>query len=446
MPKLSDLIGPAFYDLHLDIKENKYSHYWCAGGRGSLKSSFISIEIVLGIMNDPEANGTVFRKVKDTCRKSVYEQLIWAVEMLGVKEHWHLSLSPLELTYLPTGQKILIRGADNANKVKAAKFAKGYCKFIWYEELDEFESMAEIRKINQTLLRGGDKFVIFYSYNPPQSINSWVNAEAQYNRKDRIVHLSTYLDAPPEWLGKPFLLEAEELKQQNPRAYEHEMLGVATGTGGEVFLNVKLKEMKQSEIDDFHNVVRGIDWGFSIDPLSYVQLHYDRKNKAIYIFDEIYGVGISNADAIRRIKLKNPNNEFIIGDSAEPKSLHEFRQAGMRMKGAKKGKDSVNYGIKFLQDLYTIYIDEKRAPNTAKEFLMYELEKDAYGEFKAKFPENIPNHSIDAVRYALNDEIMRFKDRKQDKSVKEFKRRAEIHDEEIAELISGDAPKEFFQW
>ena len=173
MAKLTELIAPPFYEVHLAVKNNRYTHFWLEGGRGSTKSSFISIEVVLGLMSDENANATIFRKVKDTARKSVYEQMIWAIEMLGVKDHWHQSLSPLELTYIPTGQKILFRGADNSNKIKAAKFIKGYCKFIWYEELDEFDGMLEIRKINQTLLRGGDQFTIFYSYNPPP-VNKFV--------------------------------------------------------------------------------------------------------------------------------------------------------------------------------------------------------------------------------------------------------------------------------
>jgi phage terminase large subunit len=446
MAKLSDLIAPSFFESHLALKHNRYTHFWESGGRGSTKSSWISIEIVLGLMNDPNANATVFRKVKDTCRKSVYEQCIWAIEMLGVTEHWHQSLSPLELTYLPTGQKILFRGADNSNKIKAAKFAKGYCKYIWYEELDEFEGMAEIRKINQTLMRGGEIFAVFYSYNPPQSVNSWVNAESKYNRADRLVHHSTYLDVPPKWLGKPFIIEAEELRDQNPTLYEHEYLGVATGTGGEIFLNVELKEFSRDDIIHFENVQRGVDFGFSIDPSCYVELNYDRKNKTISIFNEVYGVGMTNAHLIREIKFLNKFNEFIIGDSAEPKSLHEMRQSGLKVKGAKKGKDSIEYGIKFLQSLNKIYIDEKKCPNVAREFLHYEHEKDAYGDFKVGYPQD-NNHSIDAVRYALNDEVMRFKDRKETKKEKkDFILRSEQYQADIEEIISGEVPQDLFNW
>lgn len=445
--KLTDLIAPSFYDIHLDIKKKKHTHYVLAGGRGSTKSSFISIEIVLGIMQDPKANATILRKVKETLRKSVFEQFLWAIETLGVKEHWHSSYSPLELTYLKTGQKIIFKGCDNSNKVKASTFAKGYSKYIWYEEWDEFEGVQEIRKVNQTLLRGGNEFVVFYSYNPPMSKNNWCNAEVEYNRDDRLVHRSTYLDVPVEWLGKPFIAEAEALKEQNEKAYNHEYLGHITGSGGEVFLNVKFKEITREEIDNFSNVVRGADFGFAIDEFCYVQLHYDRKHKCIYIFDEIYEVGLTNANAIRQIKLLNPENHVVICDSAEPKSIHEFRQNGLKVRGAKKGKDSVEYGIKFLQDLNTIYIDDKTCPNVAREFLGYELERSvSTGEFISKFPD-IDNHSIDAVRYALNEEVMRFKERMTAKDYRQRKERAESHQKEIRQYTNNPVvPKEFFEW
>lgn len=446
MAKLSELIAPPFHSVHIKIKQNAFTHYWLSGGRGSTKSSFISLQIVLGIMADANANANVFRKVKDTCRKSVYEQMLWAIEMLGVTEHWHQSLSPLELTYIPTGQKIVFRGSDNPNKIKATTFSKGYCKYLWFEELDEFDGMLEIRKLLQTLMRGGSKFVVFYSYNPPASINSWVNAECQYTRPDRLVHHSTYLDVPESWLGKPFILEAEELKRQDEMLYNHEYLGMATGTGGEVFRNIKLKEITRQEIDDFHVICRGLDFGFASDPSAYVELGYSRKHKAIYIFNEIYGFGMTNAALIQQIKYMNPDNGYIIGDSAEPKSLHEMRQRGLKVQGAKKGKDSVDYGIKFLQSLSAIYIDDAKCPHTAREFLQYELEKDAFGEFKNRYPDS-ENHTIDAVRYSLNNQIMLFKDRKDEKAKKkDIIKRAEVHHAEIQEIISGDVPRDFFDW
>ena len=220
--KLTEAIAPSFYKVHNFIKDHIYTHYWMKGGRASTKSSFISIELILGIMKNPDANGVVLRKVERTLADSVFSQLIWAIEKLGVYQYWQIKKSPLELVYIPTGQQILFRGADDPKKLKSTRFKKGYCRYIWYEEADEFFGMEEIRTINQTFMRGGDLFDVFYSYNPPKSINSWVNAEALIERPDKLVHTSTYLDVPREWLGEPFFIEAEHLKKVNELAYRNE--------------------------------------------------------------------------------------------------------------------------------------------------------------------------------------------------------------------------------
>lgn len=407
MVELSKVIAPSFHSLHADLKQEKHTHYWLGGGRGSTKSSFVAIEIILGIMKDSNANAVAMRKVKDTLKDSVFEQLLWAIEVLGVGKYWHDSVSPLGLTYIPTGQKIIFRGADKPKKIKSIKFSRGYCKFLWYEEVDEFAGMEEIRMINQSLMRGGKKFINFYSFNPPKSSNNWVNTEVKLTREDRVFHHSNYLTVPEEWLGEQFIVEAEHLKLTKPQAYQHEYLGEVTGTGGEVFDNVKIRTISDEEIEDFWNIKRGIDFGYAIDPFSYGVMHYDRKKKRLYIFREIYKVGLSNHSAYELIKAENKDNDLIKADSAEPKSIHELVSYGLRVNGVKKGPDSIEYGIKFLQSLEEIIIDDVRCPNTAREFLTYELDKDANGNFKAKFPDR-NNHAIDMTRYAMEDEARIF--------------------------------------
>lgn len=408
---LSKIIAPSFYSVHADIRRKLHTHYWFAGGRGSTKSSFIAIQIILGIMTDPEANATVLRKVGVTLKTSVFEQLVWAINILGVSRYWNIPQAQLVLTYKPTGQRIIFRGADNPRKIKSIAFSKGYCKFFWYEELDEFNGVEEIRMINQSLLRGGPEFVVFYSYNPPKSITNWVNTEAQFVREDRLVHRSDYTSVPKEWLGEQFIIEAEELKSKNEKAYQHEYLGEITGTGGEVFDNVQCREISDEEIDEFEVVRRGLDFGYAIDPLSYVVCAYNRKYKRLFIFHEMYAVGLSNHRTYEEIMRENVNNDLVLADSAEPKSINEMSQYGLRIAGVKKGRDSVSYGIKFLQDLDAIIIDNTRCPETAREFQNYELEKDANENFKAEFPDK-NNHSIDAVRYALNIEVMKHRQAK----------------------------------
>jgi phage terminase large subunit len=409
MVRVSEVISPAFKPVHADIKHRRHTHYWLKGGRGSTKSSFIALEIVLGIMRDPEANATVLRKVKETLKDSVFEQIKWAIYTLGVQNFWHIPQAQLAMTYIPTGQKILFRGADNPKKIKSIAFAKGYCKYFWYEELDEFNGMEEIRMINQSLLRGGPEFVVFYSYNPPKSLTNWVNAEAQLTRPDRLIHHSDYLSVPREWLGEQFILEAEHLKEVNEAAYKHEYLGEITGTGGEVFANVQCRPISDEEIKEFEVIRRGLDFGFAVDPLSYVVCAYNRKYKRLFIYHEYYAVGASNRKAYEEISRENKDNQPLYADSAEPRTINELRQYGLRIVPVKKGPDSVEYGIKFLQDLEAIIIDDTRCPETAREFMNYELEKDTQGNWKAGYPDK-NNHSIDAVRYAMNYECQKYRE------------------------------------
>lgn len=413
--KLSSLIAPSFYDVHYDVKHHLHTHYWLKGGRGSTKSSFASIEIVKGIMEDPEANAIALRKIANTLKDSVFNQLVWAIEQLGVSHLWNIPEAKLELTYLPTGQRIKFRGADKPKSIKSVKFTKGYCKYIWYEEIDQFKGPEEIRTINQSLMRGGEKFLIFYTYNPPESQRNWVNKEVLDKRPDKLVHHSTYLTVPAEWLGKMFIAEAEHLKKSNPKKYEHEYMGEVTGTGGEIFTNITARVITPEERKNFDRIRRGVDWGFAVDPFHYGTMHFDSTRRKLYIFYEYRKVGLSNAKAAEHIKKENKLNQLVICDSAEPKSINDLKQAGLRVVGAKKGPDSIDYGIKFLQDLTEIIIDPDDCPETLKEFLGYEYERDSDGNFKAEYPDK-NNHSIDMARYALNNDITRNKVKISDKS------------------------------
>ena len=403
---LRENIAPSFYEVHEAINADKFTHYRLCGGRGSTKSSFISIEIIFGIMKNPDTNAVAIRKVGAYLKDSVFAQLEWAIDTLGVGELWQVKLSPLELIYTQTGQKILFRGADEPKKLKSTKVSKGYIRYIWYEELDEFNGSEEIRTINQSLMRGGEKFDVFYSFNPPRSIQSWVNREENFLSPDTLVHKSTYLDVPPDWIGEQFIAEAEHIKKVQPEIYEHEYLGKVTGTGGEVFRNLNIRKITDEEIKAFDQLRRGVDFGYAADPFVYIESHFDKKRGRLYIFREIYKTGLSNQGAIRLINAFGKDRRVpIVCDSAEPKSIHEFREAGLSATGAKKGPDSIEYGIKFLQSLEEIIIDSERCPNAAREFSQYEIEKDRYGNFNATYPDK-NNHTIDAVRYSLEQDTM----------------------------------------
>ncbi len=400
MIKLSELIAPSFYAAHRDIESEKYTHYWFKGGRGSCKSSFISIEIVLGIMKDKNANAIVLRKVQSCIRDSVLEQMIWAIDAIDANDMWEKKISPpFCLIFKNTGQRIIFKGCDDPGKIKSTKFNNGYAKYIWYEEASEFDSIEEIRSINQSLMRGGEKFCVFYSYNPPQSIRCWINQETMKKRKDKKVYYSTYKTVPDGWLGEQFIIEAEHLKKTDRQAYEHEYMGKAIGTGGEVFRNIIIRKITTEEINNFDKIARGLDWGYASDPLHYSVNYYDSTRRRLFIFYEIHITGLSNLKAAEMIKTENTENGVVICDSSEPKSIAELNYFGVNAIGARKGAGSVEYGVKWLQNMEEIIIDPDRCPFTAKEFLEYELEKDKVGGFKGYFPDK-NNHSIDAVRYS----------------------------------------------
>ena len=407
--KLSNVIAPSFADVHADVKNHGHTHYWLKGGRGSTKSSFISVEIILCMMRDATAgicsNAIIFRRYGVTIRESVYEQFIWAINALGVNSLWQTGVSPMQLTYLPTGQKIIFRGVDDATKVKSVKVGKGWIKYAWFEEVNEFEGPEKIRSINQSVLRGGTDFFVFYSFNPPQSARNWVNQYVLIERADTLVHHSTYLTVPPAWLGEQFVIEAEHLKAVKPEAYRHEYMGEVTGSGGEVFDNIIIRKITDEEIAQIYNHRRGIDWGYAADPFAYNACHYDKTRRRLYLFYEIHKVRLSNRAAADEVK-KEAGNARITCDSAEPKSIDEVKSYGLRVIGAKKGPDSVEYGIKWLQDLEQIIIDPIRCPESAREFGTYELDRDREGNFKAGFPDH-DNHHIDAVRYACEEDMKR---------------------------------------
>lgn len=400
--KLSEKMAPSFFSVHQDVKQHGHTHYVLAGGRGSTKSSYVSLEIPLLLMRNPECHAVILRKVANTLRNSVYTQMEWALDALRISDKWKMTISPMEMVRKATGQKILFFGVDDKAKIKSIKLPFGYVGVVWYEELDQFAGMEEIRNLNQSLMRGGSKFWCFSSYNPPKSANNWVNEEMLLDEQDRLVHRSDYLSVNPDWLGPQFIYEADKLKAKNETAYRHEYLGEITGTGGAVFENVTEKRITDEEIQQFDRRRYGLDFGFAVDPLAFISMHYNSKREILYIFDEIYQPKLTNRQAAVKIKKKITETALIRADSAEPKSIKELNELGLRVMAAKKGPDSVEFGIRWLQGLSAIVIDKKRCPNTYKEFVAYEYETTRDGQYISAYPDK-NNHAIDAVRYGCED-------------------------------------------
>lgn len=397
--RLSEKIGPAFYGVAHDVFHHGHTHYDFSGGRGSLKSSTVSVLVPLLLINNPGTHALVLRKVANTIRDSVYAQYMWAIGELGMAAFWEAKVSPMELIYKPTGQKIMFRGADDPMKIKSIKVPFGYIAVTHFEEKDQFAGRAEIRNILQSTMRGGSVFWNFESYNPPISRDNWANKDSLEERADRLCHKSTYLQAPPEWLGQQFLDEAEHLKETDERAYQHEYLGIPVGTGGNVFDNLELREITDEEISYFDRIYQGVDWGWFPDPFAFIRLHYDRARETIFLIDEIYQNKLTNEASGGLIKKRNYIDAYITCDSAEPKSTADYRAMGLPAKEAIKGPGSVDYGMKWLQRR-KIVIDRRRTPNAYKEFTRYEYERNKDGEIISGYPD-ANNHLIDATRYAL---------------------------------------------
>lgn len=397
--RLSTVLGPAFHLLARDVFQHGHTHYDLSGGRGSLKSSCVSLLVPLLLINNPGTHALVLRKVANTIRDSVYAQYLWGIGELGMAAYWDAKVQPMELIYRPTGQKIMFRGADDPMKIKSIKVPFGYIAVTHFEEKDQFAGRAEIRTILQSTMRGGSEFWNFESYNPPISRDNWANKDSLEERVDRLCHKSTYLEAPPEWLGAQFLAEAEHLKATDERAYRHEYLGEAVGTGGNVFENLELREITDEEISHFDRIYQGTDWGYFPDAYAFIRLHYDKTRETIYLIDENYVHKQSNEATGQWIKGKKYTDAYIICDSAEPKSVADYRALSLPAKSAVKGPGSLDYSMKWIARR-KIVIDRRRTPHAYDEFVNYEYERNKDGEIISGYPDE-NDHVISAVRYAL---------------------------------------------
>lgn len=406
MPQVyaDELFIEKFDDVMDDILDHNHNIYTFPGGRGGTKSSFIGMVIPLLIVQNPEINGICFRRYANTLKDSVYAEIHAGISRLGLNEFFYSKVSPLEITYRPTGQRILFRGFDEPEKIKSIKMQKGYIGVHWLEELSQYPGRRELRSAMQSIVRGGDIFWTFESFNPPITNSAWVNLDLQIPRKDRLITWSNYLDVPRDWLGEQFIEEAEYLKEADNLAYRHEYLGEAVGTGGNVFERIQVQEIPDSLIKKFDRIYQGVDWGWFPDPFAFVRLHYDRPRETIYLLDEYVMNKQSNEQTAKWIVDKKYHDVLTVCDSAEPKSVFDMRKAGIWVDGAIKGPGSVEYSMKWLQRR-NIVVDPKRTPRALHELQNYEYERDKDGNIINGYPDK-DNHCIDAIRYSL-ERLMR---------------------------------------
>ena len=424
MVDASTLVIPRFHDVLGDVMAHGHTHYWLHGGRGSTKSSFISVCIVLLLLAHPEANAVIVRRFGNTLRDSVFSQMTWAIAELGLERWFRARVAPMELTYLPTGQRIVFRGADDPLKLKGVKFARGYAAVVWFEELDQFDGIDAVRSILNSLRRGGDDFWIFYSYNPPRTLWSWVNREEleRERRADTLVRRSSYLDVAeshPEWLGAPFIEEAEYLREVDERAWRSEYLGEVTGTGGSVFNNIVSEKLSDARVRGFSRTRCGVDWGWFPDPFRFVRCGWEPAERRLTIFQELSANRKTPVETAEMVKAAltfadEPGDDAYLHDELiwcddTPDGKQSMavwrREAGLRARPARKARMR-RLSYEWLAGLREIVIDPERCPLAYEEFTLKEYARGKDGTWIDDIPDG-NDHSIDAVRYAMMDDVLR---------------------------------------
>lgn len=414
-----------------DIKFKKRDYYWdfnvqgvhnyCAQGfinHNSTKSSFVTMCIVLGMIRDAKeayahkaagdkkwmsylTHAIVYRKIAADLRISVYNQFVWSIEKLGLTNHFKFSVSPLRITYKATGQMIDFRGLDDPIKSKSIKAPFGYYKYNFFEELNQFDGMEEIRSVRQSIMRGSNHhFASFAAFNPPESSSNWCNFEAAKHVPGRMVYHSDYRSVPRDWLGETFFQQAEILRLDNERAYRNEYLGEATGNGGAIFPNLVDRRITDEEITQHHDdMLWGCDFGLT-DPTVLCGCWYSKMERAVYCALEVYKSGMLLDEIEKRFRAAHFGWNYIMADSASPQMIMELENRGLPMLPVTKYKDSIKHGLHWLRNLRHIYIDQIRCPNGFKELSLYEFEKLKGTEQFTEKPVAGMDHYIDSLRYA----------------------------------------------
>ncbi len=412
---LDELIGKAFYNTHRAMKSGLYDEFWEAGGRGSLKSSFVAIKILTGMQQDKDANAFATRKVGDTIADSIKASFAWAIQMLEWQPWYHVPKALNTITYIPTGQQIIMRGLDDPLKIKSIRPRKGYFKFLWFEEGAEYASLEDMESVTQSVLRGGPSFQQFVTYNPPVEPKHWINVEAAEQKPRRHVNFSCYTDAPKQWLGPKFLADAEEMKRKKPDKYANIYLGKSVGRSEAIIFSGyyridKFEVVKKMQrggapryfigTDEVEGPYFGADFGFSVDPSTLVKCWRSIDGRRIYIEYAVFGRAIKN-NAFPDFYSQVPGSKesMIYADSARPETIVHIADLGYIISGAEKPKGSVEDGIEWLTDHEIIIHDRCEELQDEAVNYCYKIDRQTK-EVTADIIDK-HNHGWDAVRYAF---------------------------------------------
>lgn len=399
--RLSDIVLPAYKEFW----KTKKTYVVCKGSRGSGKSKHSALWHIYHMMKYPLANTLVVRKTERTLRDSCYSDLKWAINQLGVEQYWHCTTSPLEMIYIPTGQKILFRGLDDGYKITSISVPKGVLCWLWLEEFYEisneegFDTLDE--SIRGTLPEGYWKRITA-TFNP-WSANHFAKKKFFDVEADNILAMTTtYKDNP--YLSETDLQLFETMRVNNPRRYRVAGLGEFGIAEDLIYENYKVEDFDVDEIRKIPDIKSAfnLDFGFT-DPNAFVCELIDNTNMKIYIFDEWYQSGVTNKVIAQQIKDMGYGSEVIICDSAEPKSIAELRDEGIKAEPSRKGRDSVNHGIQLIQN-YEIII-KPHCTEFYKEISNYCWSKDKDGKPTDK-PDHEFSHGMDSMRYGVTKKLL----------------------------------------
>lgn len=394
------------------------------GGRGSKKSTTASFWYPYFMMKfyhkyNIKAHTLVIRRYYNTHRDSTFAQLKWAINRLGVSHLWKATKSPLELTYIPSGQKIMFRGLDDPQSITSITVEDGYLCWVWWEEAFQCTNEDDFNKVDMSI-RGEVPAPLFKQHTMtfnPWSDKIWIKARffdkvsrtTGLNPEGDILAITKNYDCN-EFLGDDDRQIFERMRLENPRRYSIEGLGNWGIAEGLVYENWEEREFDAEEmkrtLDRFDNPkyrqLHGIDFGYTNDPTAFIALLADEQKRELYIYDEVYKTHMKNKDIFNVLDYKGFTKARICADSADPKTIDELKDLGLyRMFGAKKVKGSVKAGIQKLQD-YKIYV-HPRCVNTIVEFSNYVWATDKDTGKPTTDPADEYNHLMDALRYATEE-------------------------------------------
>lgn len=421
--RVSDFITSAYYAAWDYMRRWLFDEFWFLGGRGSGKSTVAARRIIDDILHDRTANWVCFKRYQVDIESTVYAECVKAINRAGLTPLFKCITSPFEITYVPTGQKILFRGLDKGAQSKGLTFLVGYCHGAWFEETDQFASQKEIDTVLQTVGRGGEHFQVIYTYNPPENKAHWINVEAAKHNPHRFKLHTTYKDWNADWLGGFFFRKMEAIRNDGEAGelrYQHEYLGIPTGSGNEIFKNIHAVRFTSDDIAAMRSKRYGMDFGQS-DPTTLVETNYiprlEKNDRGamediggtLQIFGCWYKTDALNREVHAELKRRNLLNAIISGDpgGGGKSVIHEMNDLGVRfLKQAYKPAGSVERGIKWMRQCQRIEIDTVASPDAYREFSQYSFVTMRDGTNRNEYPD-LDNHTIDAVRYSREDDIFK---------------------------------------